>query len=503
MAKQSQPKFSDKTHLRLVEVKADSFAAFNHEQPYVVIIPEDKNVMVLRGDQGVGKTSALQLIRTIFSGELPENAINSIDHNIDVNAVLLDKEGIEYQIRITKGSYRIVTVKNKGQANEERSNKLSPKDWLRRNIGEVGEDPSTLRKMKPDDQVKFIRDMVVLEEQYAEAEAKLIEKTKITTNNRSEHNRQKRSLKQVLLNSGFFKLKKDSRVEMVPTEDFEALKKDYSEDSGEKLQAAIKKQDELEEQNEKRRNLVQDVAKSDTDLATINKSVIDLEEQLRKAKEKQVEVQGNNTKLKEELAACPDVFDEIVEVKKDIASINEYSTKRNEMLSAEGDLNAYNDACKKYDEAEATLEQLSKMKADFVKQITPDIEGLELFISSNIDVKEEIKQYKDEHPEASKDDIEKKTIELEAKNKEGIYVNGHTLQELSESELLAFCINVWRHKGVRALIIENLSSYGSDAINSINTFAKEGAQVFASLMERGTKSIEIGLYPDMSEIDKQ
>jgi hypothetical protein len=114
-------------------------------------------------------------------------------------------------------------------------------------------------------------------------------------------------------------------------------------------------------------------------------------------------------------------------------------------------------------EATGTLDKLRLDLLKITRTYLPGIEGLEMKLKMGLDDEEE-----------------------------GIYYNGKSLAQLSESELWDLFENIWAEKGVQFVFCENITSLGSEAVKTLNRLVKEKkAQVFATAMDRSKKDMEI------------
>lgn len=495
----NKPQYSEKSHLRLVEVKPTSFAGISEEQNLVVMLPENENVVIASGDQGTCKTSFLECLKYGLTGIKPINATNSKDKKEDVFFAFKDKDGAEFQIRATKSSFNIFKIEHAGTPKETRSKLESPKSWLRNNIGEIGVDPVGLRSMKPEQQIDWVRQMVQFNEEQAKAEQELKKKIKETTTSRKAVNSVRGNLKKTLLISGYFVEKVKHGKELAPTAKYKQDETLYQEEASQKQANALKKLEEATNTQQKMALKEQELTQLNVRKETVEKEIEDLQERLKKAIEMRDATDRQIAEVKTEMQEYTNAHEEVRTAREEVESIQKYISEQTLFRSVQEDKAHYDEAIDKYDRLDAVLTTANEEYEKFVASITPDIEGLEVCIPADVDVKDELAQYKDANPDATEEQIAAEQDRLEKKNREGIYVNGKTVYELSESELLAFCIKCWKYSGVRMLVIENLSSYGTDAIKTINEFAKAGAQVFASLMERGKNKMEISFYPEIPE----
>jgi DNA repair exonuclease SbcCD ATPase subunit len=120
--------------------------------------------------------------------------------------------------------------------------------------------------------------------------------------------------------------------------------------------------------------------------------------------------------------------------------------------------------------ATGQLDSLRDQLLKLTKQCLPKVDGLTIKVAAGLDKEGQ---------------------------QEGIFYTEQPIHELSESEYTAMWCRIWDAAGVSHVFIENISSLGTDAVNVLNTIAKNGGMVFATKMDRKTDDISIAF---MSEI---
>jgi hypothetical protein len=75
--------------------------------------------------------------------------------------------------------------------------------------------------------------------------------------------------------------------------------------------------------------------------------------------------------------------------------------------------------------------------------------------------------------------------------KEGLYLNGKNVTQLSESEWWALVIQIWRKYKVKIVVIDNMQSLGSKGIELLEKLNADGAYILAAQMNREQKSLQI------------
>ncbi len=63
--------------------------------------------------------------------------------------------------------------------------------------------------------------------------------------------------------------------------------------------------------------------------------------------------------------------------------------------------------------------------------------------------------------------------------------------QLSESELWEMCTQLWIKLNIRVVLVEDISSLGTGAIEKFNEFIKNGGYVFAAMMNRKQNNLRV------------
>jgi hypothetical protein len=181
-----------------------------------------------------------------------------------------------------------------------------------------------------------------------------------------------------------------------------------------------------------------------------------LEEQLANQKKNLVLFQDSKTEIQEYIAENATAKMDYDEVEAEYMKVSETLAEEREwsrVLEMKKDMD-------QFAEARTRAEQIKDKNLDDLQKLTkkfmPDIKGFELRIPKGMD---------DDSPE-------------------GLFYNGKTLAQLSESELWGLFFEIWEQKQVRFVFVENVSSLGTNAIETLNFLATQGVKVFANSMDR-------------------
>ena len=244
------PGYSDARHLRLVRVNVENFGGINSDNSLLITFPDDKNITVVSGDQEVGKTTFLECIKFALTGNEPDGAVNATTKKKGVVFEFKDKDDVLFQIKVTNTGYSIFRIENPGTPSETKSKQLSPKEWLKNNIGTVGVDPAWLKTASIEEQLEWIRGLAEVDEETLKVEQDMKEKMSKLVASRTDTNRLKRTLLNTLKSTGLFTV--EGKNNLLPNERYNEKDRKYKEDSEAKNKAALDRQRALNEKNQAR-----------------------------------------------------------------------------------------------------------------------------------------------------------------------------------------------------------------------------------------------------------
>jgi len=110
------------------------------------------------------------------------------------------------------------------------------------------------------------------------------------------------------------------------------------------------------------------------------------------------------------------------------------------------------------------LDALNEKILKLTKECVPKVDGLEIKVAVGLD---------------------------KTNQEEGVFYNGKPISILSESEYVALWCLIYDAAGVNIIVLENLTSMGSDAVKTLNLLAKNGAQIFATRVLRSQKDVKV------------
>jgi 16S rRNA C967 or C1407 C5-methylase (RsmB/RsmF family) len=214
--------------------------------------------------------------------------------------------------------------------------------------------------------------------------------------------------------------------------------------AGKKSDRLLQAESKLKQMKERKESIEEQISRLVKEAEEINKSV--------EAGEKFV---ADNRTAKKEYDDVKKMYDSAAQ-----DSIN--YNKWQEIIRKKKEKDEYETVSQKADAKEKEiLQSLKELQAE----ILPDIKGVEL--------------------------VTEDTHEDGVMKKEGLYLNGKNVTQLSESEWWALVIQIWRKYKVKIVVIDNMQSLGSKGIELLEKLNADGAYILAAQMNREQKSLQI------------
>lgn len=437
-------------HLKLF--KANSFMGISHDSPVVIDFTKAKknqHVTLLQGDQETGKTSTLYAIMrvmgSVFGFDL-KHTVNNEDETVDVEHEFT-YEGADY---IAKLSGERLSLKRFYKEANKWIPESSPAETLKKIFGNLGLSPMFLKEMEGRKQIEWFK-KTFGSDQNSKREEKIIKDLTEAIDQRKNVNKMNLEVKGWLAQNDLFK-------------NYEHNQKRFAEPIN--VDKEKKAWDELSTKSNNYQNAVHNLTYTKNLVASQDIKIAELERQLAAAKEKKVELQvrvANEEKWIEDNKNVVVEFEkanrEWVNLSKTMADQSQWK----EVLKKEKELQSGEDLVISVN---ALIDTLRSDLRELTAAYLPKIKGLEIRI---------------------------KSMSIDNENEdEGIYYQGKSLAQLSESELSELFLLIWKAKKVCFVFIENISSYGSGFVKVLNDLVKAGdIQVFASEMDRKKKEMEI------------
>lgn len=438
--------------LTFYKFQINSFGGINKDNPIILDLSEyyskGKNIGLISGDMGVGKTSFLNslLYSAAYNFDFKiENFVNLKDGTINGERAF-EKDKKQYKIKFTKSKFELLRLFRDGE-DERWIPESNPKTLVKELIGNVGTSPMPLKEAKGEDQVKWLYSMLNVSKEVLDRESKLKSILDEAVNGRKTANKEYDRLNKILSEEPMYLNWEESEKKYKEEKNIESAKKKFAQLSSKK-ELYNKSKTTLENINEQ--------------LISKQKEIIELETKLQLLKSEKQNLEIRKEEGEKYLINNKHIITDFESAQNELLTINQYIVEQSKWQ-----------AVKKYkkemDEYETLVQQFDVRKDNIRKELRglvhsllPDVEGLEVITDNSIEGKEP-----------------------------GVYLNNKTIAQLSESELWQFFFKLCQAKKTTMVVIENISSLGSDAINTLNELAKHNVYVWATEMKRGQKEIKI------------
>ena len=474
-AEQPKEVFSTANHIQLLQWKPEAYAGIDPSRNLVIYLNEGK-IIGFEGDQGTGKTSLLECLITHLGGEEVANSQHvtikegKVEKARKSSLTFKDTRtpNITYEIKVGKSSVTIKKMEDV-EGTIVSGTVDSPKNFLWNTFGPIGVSPMKLKEMDGKKQIEWIRNLYKFTADQLKKEQVIKTKYKTKFDERTGVNRDVTRLYKEVGDTGYYTWDKDNST-WVPSPLKEADQKFVSEntDNEEEITKQFEKANQdmqqltaaktrLEQRNVEKKQIVDEIAELERKLAAKKEELT--------AKVQQIETA---TQYIEQLKNAPE---ELENIREKMQRVGDVKLKKQNLATSEAKVKEYDEKQEQQIQLNADLDELKIDRKNFIKQFTPDIEGLELVVHDGIDNTEK---------------------------KEGMYFNGRTPAEMSESELWDIFMQILRSVKCYFICIENLSSLGTAAIERINWFVKEGhGQVFYTAMQRGQKEMKVTMHTEI------
>lgn len=447
-------------HTVLKSLTVNSFGGITPDASVVVVFNHEyKGLLQASGDQETNKTSFLTAIEGLMGRVYTDYFINKETKSVDGTLEFI-VDGITYRTRITKTSFKLEQYIN--VADKTKWISTGEEKTLIRKLLPFSTSPEPLTEMKGEQQIKWLKEVAGSNID----DTDLAKKEKIAYDKRTSENREVATLKRILLESpGNFK---SEAKDILPTLEFQ---KTLEAVQGINLDEVINIQGE---EVESIRKIERQVNKAKGELDLMDTQIVDKEKDiLEKRKEidrillaitdrenEIVAIKERKIKGNEFIESNKDLSDKLLTANIKLEETKKTKLEKDKIITLN---NTYEDYKKVFDKANKLTNEVDEIRAQRIqlaKTITPDIPGFEVR-PGNID------------------------------EEGGLFYNEKNISVLSESERYGLVVKIWKHFGIKVLFIENITNFGSKAMEIIDMFAKEGGFVFATKMNRKQEKMSI------------
>lgn len=440
----------------LKHLEATAFMGIDSSQPLILDFTKAKgrNITLIQGDQGTGKSSSLNAILFCMGAQFGFDAstlINDTDKTMK-EVFEFSAKGVNYRLNVTKSRVSLEREVEKDKWLKENE----PKAMLREIFGPLGIWPTHLKEAKGKDQIEWFRDTWANDEELKGTEKKLKDNLKKATDSRKDANKE------------YLRLK--AKLEADPLYvDYEGSEKKFAEEKT--LSSAVEKLEVATRAKATFATAVEKLARHREDLGTIEGDIERLERELEQKNVALLSKKENILAAEKYIADNVAVQAEFEKAQDEFTEINTYLLQKQlwqTVVREKTEMDQFHDAVVKLD---GQKDEIRAKILKMTKKYIPEVDGLEMKVDDGID--------------ADSDD-------------EGIFYNGRTLAQLSESEFDGLFMEIFLSKGVQFVFVENVSVLGTKAIETLNKLAQNDIRVFASLMDRKKPTRKVTF---ISEID--
>lgn len=452
----------------------------NAENGIVIFFPPDYPIVQLEGNQGLGKTSLANAIVELGGGDAPVNAKNTDDNDKKVYARFYGKDGNLYDVSITRSGvtlYQIETNKDGKPAlsqkgKETRMEVSSPKTKLAEIVGPTGISPLRVAELEPKKQIEWIRSLYKLSQEALEFESDLNQKLGEAFKARTDAGRITKEKDAALKENDYFKNREEWQNKLIQEDGAEDESQRIANQNSEYINAQAGLQ-QLREHTLPYAN--QRITTTDDAIIEKQVKITELERQiallkadigkLESLKERQVEDRkrtekriADGEKWLKDNKHIPEAYANISKKMQEKADRKMHKAEFDRMLQLEKEYNHFSD---EYVRLTNKIDEYRAAKRKFIEQFSPEIKNFEVCVP---------------------DDEERR---------EGLFYKGKPLSHLSESQQWEWFTMLCKQVNIQIIVVENINSLGSDSIAKFNQFAKKGAYIFATMMNRAEKDLTI------------
>lgn len=429
--------------MKLKKLEVNSFGGINPQSAVVIDFTTSKFVTI-EGDMGVGKTSLLNAL-LVACGHLSKDNkdfINADTGKIDIDLSFVGKDNCNYEVKVTKSTFKL-TYDGVAQA--------EPISKMKQLLGVVGSSPMEI-KFKP------LKDIIKWLSSYSnktaeEFEAQLLKyKTgiKTATTARAAANKSLKALDEYLSTEELFTDWEGSEKKYEKPLDLKILSAKLDV-AGKKSDTYLKSEIGLKNLKDSRPKLLQEIDKLKEELELKEKELVEHDKRIN-AGQKYID---ENKSIKKEYDTVKQEYDnshKYVESYNKWQDIKKKKSERDQFETLS-------------QEADAKEKELLQSVKEFQSEILPDIKGMEI--------------------------VTEDTTEDGITKKEGLYRNGMNVAQLSESEWVDTIIEIWRKFKVKVVVLDNIGTLGSKAVERLERLSKDGCTILAAEMNREIKELQI------------
>jgi energy-coupling factor transporter ATP-binding protein EcfA2 len=442
------------------KVQVSQFGGIDRDKPIIIQFPPSKTkkrkIVKITGDQGMGKSSLLNCLLYLSGHKFDYNLANLA--NLASNAIVAEEQfernGFTWKVRVTRTKFEVFRLFRAGKE-EGWIPQSSPNDLVRDLIGQVAVSPMKLAVDDGQKQVEWLLRMLNVPEEVINEKNRFSDALKEIEKSRADANRQYVFLQKKLSEDPLFRHWEVSAKKYAKPKSVDAEKK--------KFEAATR----LKEKYYQHKKELQDMQDQ---IAAKADEITELHRLLEKAEAEKAALEERAKQTLQAITGLKDAETAFDAAYKDFSELTTYTVQYNawqQVKQEKMDMESFETVVQQFDE------QKRKLKEDrrglLKKLLPPDIDGLEIQTEDNLDGK-----------------------------KTGVYLHGRNPIQLSESELFDLYFKLCEFQGVTMIVIDNISSFGTNVINTLNALAKKGVYIWATEMRRGQDELKIEFLDELN-----
>lgn len=430
------------------------FQGINREAPIILEFPKPsaksskRKIAYVTGDYGRGKTSLINFI-LYATGQAFDfkmsNLVNNDTGRIQAEFEFVNND-VAWKVKCTKTKFELFRLFKAG--GEEGWIPQGEADAvLKRLIGNVALSPMKLKTDKGEQQVDWLFKMLNVPADVLKKGQEITEKYNKMVTARADANRNYEFLKKALNEDPMYI-------------NWESSQKKYAEKKSidterQRFDLATQNKERFQRWEDFRTTVVVDIQKKKDEIAELEKKVAQAkaeEAQLLAKQQEAIRMVEKNKAVKSEYEKAHT----------DYMTLSQYLAEQKQwekIKQQKKDMEGFETLVQNADTSKG---QLKKARRDLYNKILPNIPGLEIVTADEIDG-----------------------------DKTGIYLNGKTPIQLSESELLDLYFQFCEALNVSVAVVENIGNFGSNVYETLNAMSKRGVQIWATQTVRGQKELKI------------
>lgn len=445
-------KATDTDILELEEFSASSFMGISNDSTVLIDFTQRRkgqNITEFIGDGHTGKSSRLYGILYAMGARFnleKKQLINLIDGKLE-EGLKFKWNGIRYHVIVTTS--RVEVKKYNEGADKWTKIDDEPMTFLREVFGPVGLSPFEVRNLKGSKQIEYFQSMFGSGDDASKQMQKLEADYDLKFGSRRDINRDAKQLSSALEIEPLYQNREESEKKFSKVVSAEKEQRNYKE-----------KEKNNADYERYKANL--DLLKAG--LSGTQKTIERLKMELVAAEAEEKETAERILKGNKWMEDNKNVAKEYETAKKEWVALSQTLADQEKWKDILRREKIFNEKTDQSTTLTAELDEINEKILKLTKKFIPKVEGLEIKVAVGID-----KNGKEE----------------------GVFYQGKSISILSESEYVELWCLIFDAAGMNVIVVENLSSMGSDAVKTLNLLAKNGAQIFATKVDRAQKEVKV------------